>query len=147
MKIAYKSDSPNDLFAIKEFRPQRNLESTKDYIKRITSEFTIGSCLTHPNIIETIDLIQQDDQWCIVLEYLHGGDMMNFLLDHSLTASETYGYFSQLLNGVRYLHQMGVAHKDLKPENCKSLDNIIQVLLNASKKILKIADFGEVTLE
>ena len=122
VKVAQKSDSPMDLFAVKEFRSQRALESQKDYIKRITSEFTIGSCLNHPNIIKTIDLIQTNDQWCIVLEYLSGGDMMTFLLDHTLSSSETFFYFSQLLNGVRYLHQMGIAHKDLKPENCKLLE-------------------------
>lgn len=35
--------------------------------------------------------------------------------------------------GVQYLHSMGVAHRDLKPEN---------LLLDASRKVLKISDFG-----
>ena len=111
------SDS-QELFAIKEFRFKKHDESEMDYLKRITSEFSIGSCLFHENIIRTFDLFQYNNLWCIALQYEAGGDMMNYSLNHSITITETYSFFSQLLNGVRYLHQMGVAHRDLKPENC-----------------------------
>ena len=107
-----------ETFAIKEFRSKRDNESQKEYLKRITAEFTIGSCLFHENIIKTIDLIQDQNVWFMVLEYAPGGDMLNLLLNQSITLSETCSYFSQLIAGVCYLHQMGVAHKDLKPENC-----------------------------
>jgi serine/threonine protein kinase len=42
-------------------------------------------------------------------------------------------YMKQLINGIEYIHSMGVAHRDLKPEN---------LLLDASSRILKITDFG-----
>lgn len=45
-------------------------------------------------------------------------------------------YFTQLINGVRYLHSKGIAHRDLKPEN---------ILLDSNDTI-KISDFGFATL-
>ena len=44
-------------FAVKEFRPKRNGESEKEYQKKVTAEFCVGSTLKHPNIIETVDIV------------------------------------------------------------------------------------------
>lgn len=45
-------------------------------------------------------------------------------------------YFTQLMDGVNYLHSKGVAHRDLKPEN----------LLLDEHDELKISDFGMATM-
>lgn len=45
------------IFAVKEFRPKRNGESEKEYQKKVTAEFCVGSTLKHPNIIETVDIV------------------------------------------------------------------------------------------
>lgn len=54
-----KSSSKNGghVFAVKEFRPKRSGESEKEYQKKVTAEFCVGSALKHPNIIETIDIV------------------------------------------------------------------------------------------
>ncbi|CAI4705995.1 AHG_G0045040.mRNA.1.CDS.1 [Saccharomyces cerevisiae] len=46
--------SDNKIFAVKEFRTKFENESKRDYVKKITSEYCIGTTLNHPNIIETI---------------------------------------------------------------------------------------------
>ena len=63
VRVAHKPD-PNDskkeqLYAVKEFR-KRPHESAKKYQKRLTSEFCISSSLRHPNIVHTLDLLQDD---------------------------------------------------------------------------------------
>lgn len=45
------------IFAVKEFRPRRTGESEKEYQKKVTAEFCVGSTLKHPNIIETVDIV------------------------------------------------------------------------------------------
>ncbi len=46
-------------FAVKEFRPRKPNESVKEYAKKCTAEFCIGSSLHHPNVIETVNCFKQ----------------------------------------------------------------------------------------
>ena len=45
-------------------------------MKKLTAEFCISSTLHHPNVVETVDLIQDENQhWCEVMEFCPGGDL------------------------------------------------------------------------
>ncbi|KAG0259469.1 serine/threonine-protein kinase HAL4/sat4 [Actinomortierella ambigua] len=73
-------------------------------------------------------------EYCMVMEFAAGGDMFTLLTKSiALTLNEKHCLWRQLVNGVHYLHSMGVAHRDLKPEN---------LLIDESGRILKITDFG-----
>ncbi|PGH07512.1 HAL protein kinase [Helicocarpus griseus UAMH5409] len=137
VRISHKVD-PRDskaeqLYAVKEFR-RRPQETAKRYQKRLTSEFCISSSLRHPNIIHTLDLMQDSKgDYCEVMEYCAGGDLYTLVLSAGkLEVGEADCYFKQLMRGVEYMHEMGVAHRDLKPEN----------LLLTTHGALKITDFG-----
>ncbi len=137
VRISHKTD-PNDskneqLYAVKEFR-RRPQESARKYQKRLTSEFCISSSLRHPNVIHTLDLLQDaKGDYCEVMEFCAGGDLYTLVLSAGkLEVTEADCYFKQLMCGVEYLHEMGVAHRDLKPEN----------LLLTTHGSLKITDFG-----
>lgn len=121
------------LYAVKEFR-KRPQETSKKYQKRLTSEFCISSSLRHPNVIHTLDLMQDaKGDYCEVMEYCAGGDLYTLVLASGhLQVLEADCYFKQLMRGVEYMHEMGVAHRDLKPEN----------LLLTTYGALKITDFG-----
>lgn len=137
VRISHKpdpKDSKNEqLYAVKEFR-RRPQESPKKYQKRLTSEFCISSSLRHPNVIHTLDLLQDaKGDYCEVMEFCPGGDLYTLVLAAGkLEVLEADCYFKQLMCGVEYLHEMGVAHRDLKPEN----------LLLTTRGSLKITDFG-----
>ncbi|KAI9785009.1 MAG: serine/threonine-protein kinase HAL4/sat4 [Geoglossum umbratile] len=137
VRISHKPD-PKDskqeqLYAVKEFR-RRPQESPKKYQKRLTSEFCISSSLRHPNVIHTLDLLQDaKGDYCEVMEFCAGGDLYTLVLSAGkLEVVEADCYFKQLMRGVEYMHEMGVAHRDLKPEN----------LLLTTHGSLKITDFG-----
>ncbi|MCJ1476831.1 serine/threonine-protein kinase HAL4/sat4 [Lambiella insularis] len=137
VRISHKLD-PKDskleqLYAVKEFR-RRPQESPKKYQKRLTSEFCISSSLRHPNVIHTLDLLQDSKgDYCEVMEFCAGGDLYTLVLAAGkLEAAEADCYFKQMMRGVEYMHEMGVAHRDLKPEN----------LLLTTHGALKITDFG-----
>jgi len=137
VRVAHKPDAKDprreQLYAVKEFR-QRPGESAKKYQKRLTSEFCLSSSMQHPNVINTLDLLQDaKGDYCEVMEYCAGGDLYTLILAAGkLEVYEADCYFKQLMRGVDYMHEMGVAHRDLKPEN----------LLLTQHGALKITDFG-----
>lgn len=132
-KVDPKDSRTEQLYAVKEFR-RRPQETARKYQKRLTSEFCISSSLRHPNIIHTLDLLQDaKGDYCEVMEYCAGGDLYTLVLTTgNLDVVEADCYFKQLMRGVEYMHEMGVAHRDLKPEN----------LLLTTRGSLKITDFG-----
>ncbi|WFD36892.1 hypothetical protein MCUN1_003783 [Malassezia cuniculi] len=134
VRIAHKWDNSEEkVYAVKEFRKRGKNESEKDYVKKLTSEFCISSTLHHVNVVETVDLVQDENQhWCEVMEYCPGGDLYGAIKKGNLTQPQIESYFKQTIQGINYLHSMGVAHRDIKPEN----------LLLDGKGFVKITDFG-----
>jgi serine/threonine protein kinase len=126
-----KRSSDGVTFAVKQFRDRHQWESEKDYAKKVTAEFCIGSTLHHGNIIETLDIIREDSRWYEVMEYAPY-DLFASVMTGKMSREEIACCFAQILSGVSYLHGMGLAHRDLK------LDNVV---VN-SGGILKLIDFG-----
>ncbi|QLL31002.1 hypothetical protein HG536_0A08170 [Torulaspora globosa] len=120
-------------FAVKEFRPRKANESVNDYAKKCTAEFCIGSTLRHPNIIETLDIFSDSKQnkYYEVMEYCPI-DFFAVVMTGKMSRGEINCCLRQLTEGVEYLHSMGLAHRDLKLDNC----------VMTSEGILKLIDFG-----
>ncbi|KAL2873962.1 Nitrogen permease reactivator protein [Colletotrichum sp. CLE4] len=119
------------VFAVKEFRPRHSYETEKEYVKKLTAEFCVGSTLHHGNVIETLDILQEKGKWYEVMEYAPF-DLFACVMTGKMTREEVGCCFLQILNGVTYLHSMGLAHRDLK------LDNVVV----SEHGIMKIIDFG-----
>ena len=121
VKVCYQSDMicfPQPIYSLQEFRKRRKNETEKEYVKKLTAEFCISSTLHHVNIVETVDLVQDEQQrWCEVMEYCPGGDLYAAIKKGGMSPSEVECCFKQILCGVAYLHGQGVAHRDIKPEN------------------------------
>lgn len=138
VRLAHKWDRTEEkLYAVKEFRKRRKNETEKEYVKKLTAEFCISSTLHHMNIVETVDLVQDEQQrWCEVMEYCPGGDLYAAIKKGGMSPSEVECCFKQILTGVAYLHGQGVAHRDIKPEN----------LFFDARGHLKIGDYGASTV-
>lgn len=122
-------------FAVKEFRPRRNTESFKDYTRKCTAEYCIGSTLKHPNIIKTIDIIHENNRYYEVMEYAPI-DFFAVVMSGEMSRQEINCCLKQILEGVSYLHSLGLAHRDLKLDNC----------VLTTDGILKIIDFGSAVI-
>jgi len=119
------------VFAVKQFRDRHAYESEKEYNKKVTAEFCIGSTLHHGNIIETIDIVHERGKWYEVMEYAPF-DLFATVMTGKMGREEVTCATLQILSGVLYLHNMGLAHRDLK------LDNVV---IN-EHGIMKLIDFG-----
>jgi serine/threonine protein kinase len=119
------------VFAAKEFRARHQYETEREYVKKLTAEYCIGSSLHHGNVIETLDIVQEKGKWYEVMEYAPY-DLFAIVMTGKMSREEISCCFLQMLNGVTYLHSMGLAHRDLK------LDNVVV----SEKGILKLIDFG-----
>ncbi|KAI9259463.1 kinase-like domain-containing protein [Phascolomyces articulosus] len=126
-----RRSTDNKTFAVKQFRKRFPNENEKEYVKKVTAEFCIGSTLHNANIIETLDLIQERSSFYEIMEYAPN-DLFNIVMSGKMTREEIACTWRQMLNGVDYLHSMGIAHRDLK------LDN----MMLDERGVVKIIDFG-----
>ncbi|KAF9181200.1 serine/threonine protein kinase [Haplosporangium sp. Z 767] len=123
--------SDHRTFAIKQFRKRKPNESERAYVKKITSEYCLGSTLHHPNVIETLDIVQEGEHYYEVMEFAKY-ELFSAVMSGEMGRDEIACCFRGVAEGVAYLHEMGVAHRDLK------LDNVVM----NEKGIVKIIDFG-----
>lgn len=118
-------------FAVKEFRAKYQNETKRDYAKKITGEYCIGSTLKHANIIETIEICYENERILQVMEYCDF-DLFAIVMSNQMSREEINCCFKQILNGIHFIHSIGLAHRDLKLDNC---------VIDA-RGIVKIIDFG-----
>ncbi|KAF9303171.1 serine/threonine protein kinase [Mortierella antarctica] len=123
--------SDHKVFAIKQFRKRRPNESERSYVKKVTSEYCLGSTFHHPNIIETLDIVKESGNYYEVMEFAKY-ELFSAVMSGLMGREEIACCFRGIVNGVAYLHGLGVAHRDLKLDNC---------VMN-ERGIVKIIDFG-----
>lgn len=94
--------------------------------------------IRHPNIMSLHDVYESETELYLILEYVEGGELFDYLVKRGrLPEREALIFFQQIINGLDYCHKHMICHRDLKPEN---------LLLDANLNI-KIADFGMATLQ
>eukprot|EP01006_Ploeotia_vitrea_P031080 TRINITY_DN63394_c0_g1_i2.p1 TRINITY_DN63394_c0_g1~~TRINITY_DN63394_c0_g1_i2.p1 ORF type:complete len:504 (+),score=62.84 TRINITY_DN63394_c0_g1_i2:40-1551(+) len=122
----------NDKTAIKIIR-KASLENNDDARHRVQREIGILKLLKHQNIMRVYDIMQTKNHLFIVLEYLSGGELYDYVVQKGkLENEELFQFFFQLVMGVEYMHSRNICHRDLKLEN---------LLLDGDGHV-KVADFG-----
>ena len=116
--------------ALKVFKYQKQREEKNLFFQ---NEFNVVTKLSHPNIIKFYDFFEYHDYWCITMELLIG-----VTLRAKINTRICFGYdeinlfMAQINSAVNYIHNRGIVHADLKP------DNIFLTVLGE----IKLFDFG-----
>lgn len=104
-----------------------------DVVSKIKREIQNLKLFRHPHIIKLYQVISTPTDIFMVMEYVSGGELFDYIVKHGkLKEPEARRFFQQIISGVDYCHRHMVVHRDLKPEN---------LLLDSSLNV-KIADFG-----
>lgn len=128
-KAAMKSD-PTKFIAVKQIETDGFFAEQISYIKL---EIATIRDLNHPNIISYLGTEQVENKIYILLEYADRGSLRQYYQRKgALRETQAASCIGQILAGLDYLHNKGIAHRDIKCANC---------LLTASREC-KLADFG-----
>lgn len=106
--------------------------------KILMREVNILKNLSHPNIVKFENFVETDNYIYIVMEYLRGGTLKEYIQNNKESISEDTVriIIKQLLSAAYYLHnECDVCHRDIKPDN---------IMLNEPNDInsIKLLDFG-----
>ncbi len=120
--------------AIKRISTRRVPEADREAIE---SEIRMLRHLSHPNIVEYIGTIREENSLNIILEYVPNGALSTMLHRFgSFTETLTCHYIAQVLDALSFLHQQGIIHRDIKGAN----------ILADAEGVVKLADFGVATV-
>jgi serine/threonine-protein kinase ULK/ATG1 len=104
--------------------------------EHLAGEIKLMRTLNHPNIVHFIDHFHSERNVYVVMEYLPGGDLRDFIQSEGrLDEATTRFFLLQLIDGLSFLHDRKIIHRDLKPQN-------ILLTKKSRDAFVKIADFG-----
>jgi serine/threonine-protein kinase len=112
---------------------KRELSKDQAFQNKFRLEAKSSANLNHSNIISTYDFGFDQDHLYIVMEYIDGTDLKEWINSRkSVNLSDARNYLIQAAEGLSYAHEAGIIHCDVKPQN----------MLIGNQGILKITDFG-----
>ncbi|CBY35470.1 unnamed protein product [Oikopleura dioica] len=108
--------------------------------EEIEKEIAVLQDLDHPRIVKLRESWNTANEIILVLELVSGGELFDYLAEREqLTENEAAGIIKQVLETISYMHELKIAHFDLKPENVMCLPG--NVPAGGAPKI-KLVDFG-----
>ncbi|TNE45735.1 MAG: serine/threonine protein kinase [Deltaproteobacteria bacterium] len=121
--------------AVKLLYPE--LVEEPELYQRFLNEARMLAQLRHSNIVQVYDVLEEQNMLGMVLEWIEGVDLFAWQTQQSRPASlhEIKTLFLPILDAMHYIHEQGIVHRDIKPDN-------ILMHQNGEVWVPKVADFG-----
>lgn len=88
----------------------------------------------NPHIVQVTDLFKESGLWCMVMEYIDGEDLSSRVAKQGvLPETEALRYIKQIGKALSIIHEQGLVHRDVKPQN---------IMLRSSNSEAVLIDFG-----
>lgn len=82
------------------------------------AELAVLRRVRHRNVIQLVEVFETRDKIYMVMELATGGELLDRIIAKGFfTEADATRVLQMVLEGVVYLHSLGIAHRDLKPEN------------------------------
>lgn len=133
MADVYKANDllENRVVAVKILKNE--FADNEDFVRRFRNESKAIAVLSHPNIVKVFDVGFSDKLQFIVMEYIDGITLKEFMEQQgALKWKDTVHFIIQILKALQHAHDRGIVHRDIKPQN---------IMLFPDGQI-KVMDFG-----
>jgi len=121
----------NRLVAIKVLKAE--FTSDASFVSKFKMEAQAAAGLSHPNIVNIYDVVDEGDIHFIVMELVEGITLKSYITKKGcLDVKESIGIAIQVAQGIEAAHEQHIIHRDIKPQN---------MLISRDGKV-KVADFG-----
>ncbi len=133
MAVVYKAyDNIDDrIVAVKILKEE--FLANEEFRRRFKNESKAIAVLSHPNIVKVFDVSYGDRLQYIVMEYVEGITLKEYIEQQGIINQKEAVYFvMQILRALQHAHDKGVVHRDIKPQNIMLLEN----------GMIKVTDFG-----
>merc|ERR1712137_291269 len=125
----------HEQFAVKIISKKKHCKNDPQAQERLMKEVEILRSIDHPGVVGIVDVHDTEDTLYLVLELVTGGELFDLINQKSLfEEDEARPLVKQMLDTLSYLHDKGIAHRDLKFENI--------LLKDKNYDTVKISDFG-----
>ena len=122
----------NEPVVIKRLRPDL-VARRPELVARLVREGEALSQLNHPNIVRMLAVLETDEDYAIVMEYVAGGSLRQLLDEESqLPQAQALDIALELADALSRAHHLNIIHRDLKPDN----------VLLAADGTPRLTDFG-----
>ncbi|CAN4103407.1 unnamed protein product [Withania somnifera] len=119
-------------FAVKEVSLLDQGDAGRQSLYQLEQEIELLSQFEHENIVRYYGTDKNDSKLYIFLELVTQGSLLRLYQKYHLRDSQVSAYTRQILQGLKYLHDRNVVHRDIKCAN---------ILVDANGSV-KLADFG-----
>jgi len=116
--------------ALKLIKPE--IASDQAMIERFRNELKLARKITHKNVCRMHDFHEEEGIPFITMEYIEGEDLKSFMRSKGTLIEDAISIAKQVSEGLAEAHELGVIHRDLKPQN----------IMIDKKGRVKIMDFG-----
>ena len=121
----------NRLVAIKVLKSE--FTDDANFVSKFKMEAQAAAGLSHPNIVNIYDVVDEGDIHFIVMELVEGITLKSYITKKGhLEVKEAIGIAIQVASGIEAAHEQHIIHRDIKPQN---------MLISMDGKV-KVADFG-----
>lgn len=121
----------NRLVAIKVLKAE--FTSDAGFVSKFKMEAQAAAGLSHPNIVNVYDVVDEGELHYIVMELIEGITLKSYITKKGhLDVKESIGIAIQVAQGIEAAHEQHIIHRDIKPQN---------MLISRDGKV-KVADFG-----
>lgn len=121
----------NRVVAVKILKDE--FSQNEEFLRRFRNESKAIAVLSHPNIVKIYDVGFTDEINFIVMEYIDGITLKEFIEQQGvLRWKDALHFVTQILRALQHAHDKGIVHRDIKPQN---------IMLFADGTI-KVMDFG-----
>ncbi|MDO4562865.1 MAG: Stk1 family PASTA domain-containing Ser/Thr kinase [Clostridia bacterium] len=134
MAVVYKAKDKllNRYVAVKVLRSE--FKDDEEFIRRFNIESQAAASLSHQNIVPIYDVGQQDGVQYIVMEYIEGITLKEYIMQKrgSLYWKEATDISMQICSALEHAHGKHIIHRDIKPQN----------IIMTKEGQVKVTDFG-----